>query len=86
MLWLVPNPFNFKKDEALLDVLALTAAARRAFAHGLLHGYRVEEDTLHTVRGRITIDDQIRQRPGFMLPIDVRYDEFRERCRRFATA
>ena len=74
------NPFSFKKDEALPDVLALAlaAAARRAFAHGLLHGYRVEEDTLQTVRGRIRIDDQIRQRPGFMLPIDVRYDEFTE--------
>ena len=72
------NPFNFKEDDALPDVLALAlaAAARRAFARGLLHGYRVEEDTLQTVRGRIRIDDQIRQRPGLMLPIDVRYDEF----------
>ena len=72
------EPFDFRKDEALPDVLAraLAAAARRAFAHGLLHGYRVEEDSLQTVRGRIRIDDQIRQRPGFMLPIEVRYDEF----------
>ena len=70
--------FDFREGEALPDVLALAlaAAARRAFAHGLLHGYRVEEDTLHTVRGRIRIDDQIRQRPGFMLPTEVRYDEF----------
>ncbi len=74
------EPFDFREDEALPDVLALAlaAAARRAFAHGLLHGYRVEEDTLPTVRGRIRIDDQIRQRPGFMLPIEVRYDEFTE--------
>ncbi len=72
------NPFDFKQDEALPDVLALAlaAAARRAFAHGLLHGYHTQEDTLQTVRGRIRIDDQIRQRPGFMLPIDIRYDEF----------
>ena len=70
--------FDFREDEALPDVLALAlaAAARRAFAHGLLHGYRVDEDSLRTVRGRIRIDDQIRQRPGFMLPIEVRYDEF----------
>ena len=47
------DTFDFKKDEALPDVLALalTAAARQAFAHGLLHGYRIEEDTLQTVRG-----------------------------------
>jgi 5-methylcytosine-specific restriction enzyme subunit McrC len=72
------KPFDFREDDAIPDVLALAlaAAARRAFAHGLLHGYRVEEDSLQTVRGRIRIDDQIRQRPGFMLPIEVRYDEF----------
>lgn len=72
------EPFDFREDEALPDVLALAlaAAARQAFAHGLLHGYRVEEDNLQTVRGRIRIDDQIRQRPGFMLPVEVRYDEF----------
>ena len=72
------EPFNFEEDEALPDVLALAlaAAARGAFAHGLLHGYRTEEDTLQTVRGRIRIDDQIRRRPGFMLPVEVRYDEF----------
>ena len=72
------KPFDFKRGEALPDVLALAlaAAAREAFAHGLLHGYRVEEDTLQTVRGRIRIDDQIRRRPGFMLPVEVRYDEF----------
>ena len=72
------EPFDFREDEALPDVLALAlaAAARRAFAHGLLHGYRVEEDSLQTVRGRIRIDDQIRLRPGFMLPVEVRYDEF----------
>ena len=74
------KPFDFREDEALPDVLtlALAAAARQAFAHGLLHGYRVEEDSLQTVRGRIRIDDQIRQQLGFMLPIEVRYDEFTE--------
>jgi 5-methylcytosine-specific restriction endonuclease McrBC regulatory subunit McrC len=72
------KPFDFREDEALPEVLALAAAARRAFTHGLLHGYRVEEDRLQTVRGRIRIGDQIRQRPGFMLPIEVRYDEFTE--------
>jgi 5-methylcytosine-specific restriction enzyme subunit McrC len=74
------KPFDFREDEALPDVLALAlaAAARQAFAHGLLHGYRVEEDSLQTVRGRVRINDQIRQRPGFMLPVEVRYDEFTE--------
>ena len=56
--------------------LALHAAARRAFSRGLLHGYRTEEEALHTVRGRIRFADQIRQRFGIPLPIEVRYDEF----------
>ena len=56
--------------------LALAAAARRAFSRGLLHGYRTEEEALHTVRGRIRFADQIRQRYGIPLPIEVRYDEF----------
>ena len=70
--------FNFEEQQALPDTLAfaLAAAARRAFSRGLLHGYRTEEEALHTVRGRIRFADQIRQRFGIPLPIEVRYDEF----------
>ena len=35
-----------------------------------------EEETLHTVRGRIRFDEQIRRRFGVPLPVEVRYDEF----------
>ena len=71
--------FDFKEEaETPPDTLALAlaAAARRAFSRGLLHGYRTEEEALHTVRGRIRFADQIRQRYGIPLPIEVRYDEF----------
>ncbi len=71
--------FEFKEEvETPPDTLALalSAAARRAFSRGLLHGYRTEEEALHTVRGRIRFADQIRQRFGIPLPIEVRYDEF----------
>ena len=70
--------FDFQEREELPDVLAraLASEAHRAFARGLLHGYRVEEDALQAVRGRIRIGDQIRRRPGFMLPVEVRYDDF----------
>lgn len=74
------KPFDFEESEALPDVLAiaLAAEAHRAFARGLLHGYREEEDALQTVRGRIRFDDQMRRRSGFILPVEVRYDEFTE--------
>ena len=70
--------FDFKETEALPDTLALAlaAAAERAFARGLLHGYRAEEETLYTVRGRIRFDDQLRRRFSVPLPVEVGYDEF----------
>ena len=70
--------FNFGNAPTLVEALipALVAAAHRAFARGLLHGYRTEEESLHTVRGRIRINEQIRRRFGISVPIEVRYDEF----------
>ena len=70
--------FDFTDEYALPDVLALAlaSAARRAFSCGLLHGYRMKEEGLYTVRGRIRFDEQIRCRLGVPLPIEVRYDEF----------
>ena len=70
--------FGFQEKHTLHDVLALalTSHARRAFARGLLHGYRTEEEALYTVRGRIRFDEQLRRRFGVSLPVEVRYDEF----------
>lgn len=70
--------FDYQRQPTLVEALvpALTRSARRAFARGLLHGYRTEEEALHTVRGRIRVADQIRRRFGVPLPIEVRYDDF----------
>ncbi len=70
--------FDYVRQPELVEVLvpALTRAARRAFARGLLHGYRTEEEALHTVRGRIRVADQLRRRFGVPLPVEVRYDDF----------
>ena len=70
--------FDFREATTLVEALAptLAAGARRAFAGGLLHGYLTEEEALHTVRGRIRIDDQLRVRFGVTVPVEVRYDEF----------
>ena len=75
--------FDFEEEEALPDVLALAlvSTARRAFARGLLHGYRTEEEALYTVRGRIMFAEQIRRRFGIPLPVEVRYDEFTDDIR-----
>ena len=70
--------FDFREEEALPDALAIALArqARLAFARGLLHGYRTEEEALYTVRGRIRFDEQLRRRFGIPLPVEVQYDEF----------
>ena len=72
------SDFDFLEETALPDFLArqLVRDARGAFAQGLLHGYRTEEEALYTVRGRIRFDDQVRRRFGVPLPVEVRYDEF----------
>ena len=72
------NEFGFPEDSALPDALALALAyaARRCFSNGLLHGYRTEEEALHTVRGRIRFDDQVRRRRGILPPVEVRYEDF----------
>ena len=72
----VKRLFDFEEEETLPDTLAiaLASAARRAFSRGLLHGYRTEEEALHTVRGRIRFDEQLRRRFGVILPVEVRYD------------
>jgi len=70
--------FDFRRDEALPDVLAcaLSDAARQAFRRGLLHGYRTEEEALYGIRGRIRFGDQLRRRYAIAMPVEVRYDEF----------
>lgn len=49
-----------------------------ALRGGLLNGYRLENGSLHTVRGRIRIADQLRTRFGLIPPIECAYDEFTE--------
>ena len=70
--------FEYPVADTLIEILALAlgSAARRAFARGVLHGYRTEEEALHTVRGRIMVAEQIRRRFGVGVPIEVRYDDF----------
>jgi 5-methylcytosine-specific restriction enzyme subunit McrC len=50
----------------------------RALRRGVLQGYRTQEDALMSVRGRIRFDEQVRRRFGFLLPVEVRFDDFTE--------
>jgi 5-methylcytosine-specific restriction enzyme subunit McrC len=70
--------FNFMERSSLLEAVipGFVSQVRRAFHRGVLQGYRSQEDSLQTVRGRIRFDDQIRNRYGIVPPVEVRYDEF----------
>ena len=72
--------FDFGVEDSLVEAVVpgFVRQVCRAFRRGVLQGYRVEEDALATVRGRIRFDDQIRRRFGIAPPIEVRYDEFTE--------
>jgi 5-methylcytosine-specific restriction enzyme subunit McrC len=51
---------------------------RRTLLRGVLQGYRSEDDSLTTVRGRWRIGDQIRARYGIVPPVEVSFDDFTE--------
>jgi 5-methylcytosine-specific restriction enzyme subunit McrC len=62
----------------VVHVLAevFTRAVAEAVRPGLLQGYRVAEESLPVVRGRIRIDEQLKRRPGLWVPIEVTFDDF----------
>ena len=70
--------FDFSEDCALPDILALSLAsqAHKAFSPGLLHGYRVEEQALLTLRGRVRFAEQASRHFDFPMPLELQYDEF----------
>jgi len=66
-------------DDIVSGVTRLfTTLARKATQRGLLSGYRSEEKSLHTVRGRIDLAEQLRRRPGVDLPLALRFQEYDE--------
>ena len=69
---------DLKEVETLPDALALALGhtVRRAFAGGLMHDYLTRDESLHTVRGRIRFDEQLRRRFSLPLPVEVRYDDY----------
>jgi len=73
-------PFDYGERSSLLEAIVpgFVAQVRRALARGVLQGYRVEEEALPTIRGRLRFDDQLRKRYGRFPPAEVRYDDFTE--------
>lgn len=72
------TPVEVDAAADVIQVLAemFTRAVTQAIRPGLLQGYRVAEESLPVVRGRIRIDEQLKRRPGLWVPIEVSYDDF----------
>ncbi len=89
LLWLVGyahDPGGWREEDIvdLADIedlvpaiaVSLAAAARRATAAGILQGYRVTEQALPVLRGRLREADQLHRRLALILPVEVRYDDY----------
>ena len=70
--------FSLNEADSLVEAVipGFVLHLRRALGPGILQGYKLEEEALATVRGRIRFQDQIDHRFGILPPIEVRYDEF----------
>jgi 5-methylcytosine-specific restriction enzyme subunit McrC len=72
------HDFGFEKEPDLFEAIvhSFCSGLERALLLGLPQGYRFEEESLQTIRGRICFNDHVRSRFGLMPPIDCAYDEF----------
>ncbi len=75
-----PAPFGLTPDADIMEAIipAFVRRTQEAIRRGLLQGYRTEEESLNTVRGRIRLTDQINARFGLPLPVEAIYDDFTE--------
>ncbi len=76
--WHEPVPYTTVGTVADLVAALFADALAHALRRGLLQGYRSMEEASITVRGRIRFDEQLRRRPGRLIPIEVAYDDFTE--------
>lgn len=71
-----PSDFDPKPELFEAIIAGFIAQIRRALRPGLLQGYRMEEEALATVRGRLRFEILASRRLGMTPPIDVRYDDY----------
>jgi 5-methylcytosine-specific restriction enzyme subunit McrC len=89
LLWLIghaQDQTGWRDDEVVQlaaadDLVAAVAvsfqaAANRALAAGVLQGYRITDEALPVLRGRLREADQLRGRLGLAVPLEVRYDDY----------
>ena len=75
-----PSHFPLSPEDDILEAIvpAFVRLTQDAIRRGLLQGYRTREDSSATLQGRIRLSDQIKERFGVPLPVEVVYDDFTE--------
>lgn len=78
--WWSGQQAQLEGAEDLVEAIipGFVAQLRAAYRRGVPQGYRVEEDALTTIRGRLRMDLLAQRRYGKVPPIDVVFDEFTE--------
>lgn len=73
-----PEQVDGVRDDELWPALghSLVQSVEQALALGVLQGYQTRDESLRTVRGRIRFGDQLKARPGLLMPIEITHDEF----------
>jgi 5-methylcytosine-specific restriction enzyme subunit McrC len=73
-----PEDVSGVTEPDLWPALAESVArhVERALGPGVLQGYVTVDEALPLVRGRVRVADQVARRPGLLLPLEVRYDEY----------
>jgi len=69
---------SFKSVDTVVEAIipAFVRMVHAAVGRGMLHGYRDEQDSLLSVRGRIHMGEQVRRRHGVLVPVEVGYDDY----------
>ena len=75
--WRLGNTTHLDDRQDLVEtvITLFCAEVRRTLRFGQLHGYRRRAETLHTLRGRIDIEEQLRRRFGQPVPVACGFDE-----------
>ncbi len=74
------SPFPLSPEDDILEAIvpAFVRLTQDAIRRGLLQGYRTCEESSATLQGRIRLSDQIKERFGLPIPVEVVYDDFTE--------
>ena len=74
------SPLPLAPGDDILEAIvpAFVRLTQDAISRGLLQAYRSADESASMVRGRIRMADQLRNRYGLTVPVEVAYDEFTE--------